>query len=129
MVAESSTKARASEAAFDPYADRLREECGVFGIFGHADAAALTALGLHALQHRGQEAAGIVTFDGARFHSERRLGLVGDAFSEASVIDKLKGSQAVMFAIRPPARRSCATSSRCLRSFMAAASRSPITAT
>ncbi|OYX01787.1 MAG: amidophosphoribosyltransferase, partial [Bosea sp. 32-68-6] len=95
MVAESSTKASASEAAFDPYADRLREECGVFGIFGHADAAALTALGLHALQHRGQEAAGIVTFDGARFHSERRLGLVGDAFSEASVIDKLKGSQAV----------------------------------
>lgn len=84
-----------TEAAFDPYADRLREECGVFGIFGHADAAALTALGLHALQHRGQEAAGIVTFDGARFHSERRLGLVGDAFSEASVIEKLKGNQAV----------------------------------
>ncbi|AMJ60060.1 amidophosphoribosyltransferase [Bosea sp. PAMC 26642] len=83
------------ESAFDPYADRLREECGVFGIFGHADAAALTALGLHALQHRGQEAAGIVTFDGSRFHSERRLGLVGDAFSEASVIEKLKGAQAV----------------------------------
>src|SRR6478736_599617 len=81
--------------AFDPYADRLREECGVFGIFGHADAAALTALGLHALQHRGQEAAGIVTFDGRRFHSERRLGLVGDAFSEASVIDKLQGAQAI----------------------------------
>lgn len=84
-----------TEAAFDPYADRLREECGVFGIFGHADAAALTALGLHALQHRGQEAAGIVAFDGTRFHSERRLGLVGDAFSEASVIEKLKGAQAV----------------------------------
>ena len=45
-------------------ADRLREECGVFGIFGHPDAAAITALGLHALQHRGQEAAGIVSFDG-----------------------------------------------------------------
>src|ERR1700709_2007681 len=59
----------------------LREECGVFGIFGHPEAAAITALGLHALQHRGQEAAGIVTFDGARFHSERRLGLVGDTFS------------------------------------------------
>jgi amidophosphoribosyltransferase len=84
-----------TEAAFDPYADRLREECGVFGIFGHADAAALTALGLHALQHRGQEAAGIVSFDGSRFQSERRLGLVGDAFSEASVIDKLKGTQAI----------------------------------
>ncbi|KUL96180.1 amidophosphoribosyltransferase [Bosea sp. WAO] len=84
-----------SEAAFDPNADRLREECGVFGIFGHADAAALTALGLHALQHRGQEAAGIVSFDGKRFHSERRLGLVGDAFSDAGVIDKLKGTQAI----------------------------------
>jgi amidophosphoribosyltransferase len=84
-----------TEADFDPYADRLREECGVFGIFGHADAAALTALGLHALQHRGQEAAGIVSFDGSRFQSERRLGLVGDAFSEASVIDKLKGTQAI----------------------------------
>ena len=47
--------------------DRLREECGVFGIFGHPDAAAITALGLHALQHRGQEAAGIVSFDGTRF--------------------------------------------------------------
>ena len=84
-----------TDTAFDPYADRLREECGVFGIYGHADAAALTALGLHALQHRGQEAAGIVSFDGKRFHSERRLGLVGDAFSEASVIDKLKGKQAI----------------------------------
>ncbi len=80
---------------FDPNADRLREECGVFGIFGHADAAALTALGLHALQHRGQEAAGIVSFDNGRFHSERRLGLVGDTFSDASVIAKLKGTQAV----------------------------------
>ena len=85
----------AADTPFDPYADRLREECGVFGIFGHDDAAALTALGLHALQHRGQEAAGIVTFDGKRFHSERRLGLVGDAFSEVSVIEKLKGSQAI----------------------------------
>lgn len=84
-----------TETAFDPNADRLREECGVFGIFGHADAAALTALGLHALQHRGQEATGIVSFDGKRFHSERRLGLVGDAFSEASVIDKLQGRQAI----------------------------------
>ena len=54
--------------------DRLREECGVFGVFGNEDAAALTALGLHALQHRGQEAAGIVTYDGKHFHSERRLG-------------------------------------------------------
>src|ERR1700761_3902179 len=75
--------------------DRLREECGVFGIFGHPDAAAITALGLHALQHRGQEAAGIVSFDGKRFHSERRLGLVGDAFSRREVIDRLPGTTAV----------------------------------
>ena len=81
--------------AFDLDADRLREECGVFGIFGHPDAAAITALGLHALQHRGQEAAGIVTFDGKRFHSERRLGLVGDAFSRRDVIDRLPGNAAI----------------------------------
>jgi amidophosphoribosyltransferase len=76
-------------------ADHLREECGVFGIFGHPDAAAITALGLHALQHRGQEAAGIVSFDGTRFHSERRLGLVGDNFSKKSVIDQLPGNAAI----------------------------------
>jgi amidophosphoribosyltransferase len=80
---------------FDPHADRLREECGVFGIFGHPDAAAITALGLHALQHRGQEAAGIVSFDGKRFHSERRLGLVGDNFSRREVIERLPGNTAV----------------------------------
>src|ERR1017187_4809522 len=82
-------------AHLDLDGDRLREECGVFGIFGHPDAAAITALGLHALQHRGQEAAGIVSFDGKRFHSERRLGLVGDAFSRREVIDRLPGNTAV----------------------------------
>jgi amidophosphoribosyltransferase len=76
-------------------ADRLREECGVFGIFGHPSAAAITALGLHALQHRGQEAAGIVSFDGHRFNSERRLGLVGEHFSKASTIERLPGRRAV----------------------------------
>jgi len=80
---------------FDPDADRLREECGVFGIFGHPDAAAITALGLHALQHRGQEAAGIVSFDGKRFHSERRLGLVGDTFARREVIDRLPGTTSI----------------------------------
>tara|TARA_R110002110_G_scaffold249467_4_gene465683 strand:- start:372 stop:1919 length:1548 start_codon:yes stop_codon:yes gene_type:complete len=75
--------------------DTLREECGVFGIFGHPDAAALSALGLHALQHRGQEAAGIVAYDGEHFHSERRIGLVGDHFSSAKVIDRLRGSMAI----------------------------------
>ncbi len=80
---------------FDPNADRLREECGVFGIFGHPESAAITALGLHALQHRGQEAAGIVSFDGQRFHSERRLGLVGDNFSRRDVIERLPGPAAI----------------------------------
>jgi amidophosphoribosyltransferase len=80
---------------FDLDGDTLREECGVFGIFGHPDAAALTALGLHALQHRGQEAAGIVTFDGDRFNSERRMGLVGDHFSSAKVINRLQGNMAL----------------------------------
>ena len=75
--------------------DRLREECGVFGIYGHPDAAALTALGLHALQHRGQEAAGIVAFDGERFHAERRMGLVGDHFSSEKIINRLKGRVAL----------------------------------
>ena len=79
----------------DLNADRLREECGVFGVIGVSDAAAITALGLHALQHRGQEAAGITTFDGKQFHSERRLGLVGDNFNRQSVMDQLKGDAAV----------------------------------
>ncbi len=79
----------------DMYADTLREECGVFGVYGHPDATELTALGLHALQHRGQEAVGIVSFDGNNFSSERRLGLVGDHFSKASVIERLKGSSAM----------------------------------
>ncbi len=84
-----------NDAGLDLDGDRLREECGVFGIFGHADAAAITALGLHALQHRGQEAAGIVSFDGKRFHSERRLGLVGDNFSRREVIERLPGLSAM----------------------------------
>jgi amidophosphoribosyltransferase len=81
--------------AMDASDDTLREKCGVFGIFGHPDAAAITALGLHALQHRGQEAAGIVAFDGKRYHSERRLGLVGDTFSKRDVIDRLPGNAAI----------------------------------
>lgn len=75
--------------------DSLREECGVFGIYGHPDAAALTTLGLHALQHRGQEAAGIVSFDGKNFFAERRLGLVSDHFTKPNVLDNLHGPHAV----------------------------------
>jgi len=75
--------------------DKLHEECGVFGVFGHPEASAHTALGLHALQHRGQEAAGVVSFDGVQFYTHRALGLVGDNFNSADVIGKLKGHIAV----------------------------------
>ncbi len=75
--------------------DTLHEECGVFGVWGVSDAAAVTALGLHALQHRGQEATGIVSYDGARFHSHRGMGLVGDNFGDARVIASLPGPVAV----------------------------------
>jgi amidophosphoribosyltransferase len=81
--------------SLDLYGDTLREECGVFGILGHPEAATLTALGLHALQHRGQEAAGIVSFDGRQFHSERQLGLVGDHFTDPAVVKRLPGSMAM----------------------------------
>jgi amidophosphoribosyltransferase len=75
--------------------DKLHEECGVFGVFGAQNAAALTALGLHALQHRGQEAAGISTFDGRQFYTERHIGLVGDNFTKPSVIARLPGDRAI----------------------------------
>ena len=91
----SETVPTGSDVFLDDGDDGLREKCGVFGISGHADAAALTALGLHALQHRGQEAAGIVSFDGKRFHSERRLGLVGDNFSDGKTIERLSGDNAI----------------------------------
>ena len=74
---------------------RLKEECGVFGIFDNKDAAALTALGLHALQHRGQEGCGIVTFNEKKFYAERRLGLVGDNFTKEKILEKLPGNYAI----------------------------------
>ncbi len=75
--------------------DHLCEECGLFGIYDSSDAAAHTALGLHALQHRGQESAGIVVYDGEQFHSHRALGLVGDHFNAQSVMDRLEGNVAI----------------------------------
>lgn len=80
---------------FDYDSDKLHEECGVFGIYGNDNAAALTALGLHALQHRGQEAAGIVTYDGSLFYAHKALGLVGANFSAQNIIDSLKGFAAI----------------------------------
>src|SRR6185503_14396524 len=78
--------------------DGMRHKCGVFGVYGREDAAVLTALGLHALHHRGQEACGIVTFDGkgGTFRSERHMGLVGDNFSEETgAISRLPGRMAI----------------------------------
>jgi len=77
------------------YDPKLKEECGVFGISNNNDAAALTALGLHALQHRGQEGCGIVTFDGKKYYSEKRFGLVGDSFNKEKVLKSLPGNYAV----------------------------------
>ncbi|MEO0798483.1 MAG: amidophosphoribosyltransferase [Pseudomonadota bacterium] len=80
---------------FDPDDDALHEECGVVGVFGVDDASAHAALALHALQHRGQEACGLVSYDGERFHSERRFGLVGDNLNEPAVIERLRGRMAM----------------------------------
>ena len=75
--------------------DKLREECGIFGISNHEDASALVALGLHALQHRGQEGCGIVSFDGKNYHSEKRQGLIGDHFTDLETLKKLPGNFAI----------------------------------
>ncbi|MBX7481118.1 amidophosphoribosyltransferase [Qipengyuania qiaonensis] len=79
---------------FDEDGDKLREECGVFGAINASDAAAATALGLHALQHRGQEAVGITSFDGAEFYTRRGLGHVAENFSSPEAIAELPGTMA-----------------------------------
>ena len=79
----------------DPDDDRPRLECGVFGVWDVREAAAVTALGMHALQHRGQEACGIASFDGQRFHTERHMGLVGDAFTGPDLVQRLPGTSAI----------------------------------
>ena len=75
--------------------DHMKEECGVFGIFGTEEASVLTTLGLHSLQHRGQEGAGIVSFDGNNFHSIRKQGLVGDNFNNTETLSQLPGKNAI----------------------------------
>lgn len=74
--------------------DKLREECGIFGVAGAADASAMVALGLHALQHRGQEAAGITCRNNGQLYSHRALGPVAGNFDSQEVIDKLQGDYA-----------------------------------
>lgn len=96
-VAETLAARRRSSKAYHTFRQdaKLKEECGVFGVIGSADAGALCALGLHALQHRGQEAAGIASVDGDRFYTERQLGLVSDHFSDAETLGRLKGKAAI----------------------------------
>jgi len=74
---------------------KLKEECGVFGISNMSDASTHAALGLHALQHRGQEGCGIVSYDGKNYHSEKRFGLVGDNFNKEKILKKLLGNYAI----------------------------------
>ena len=78
----------------DVFLDKLHEECGIFGIFGHEEASTLTQLGLFALQHRGQEACGIVSSDGSDLHQFRSQGLVADVLNEG-VLKKLTGASAI----------------------------------
>ena len=80
---------------FKNFNPKLKEECGVFGISDNQDASTLSTLGLHALQHRGQEGCGVVTFDGKKYHSEKRFGLVGDNFNKEEVLKSLPGSFAI----------------------------------
>ena len=80
---------------FKNYNPKIKEECGVFGISNYEDASALTALGLHALQHRGQEGCGIVSYDENKYYSEKRYGLVGDNFNKEKVLKKLPGKFAI----------------------------------
>ena len=111
--------------------DHFHDECGVFGIFGRQDAAPIVALGLHALQHRGQEAAGIVSYDGTQFHVERHVGLIGDTFTKPAVIEQpARQPRHRPYALRHhrrrrPAQRAAASSP----SSPMAASPSPTTAT
>ncbi len=104
-MAAQANRLRRRRSAYDD--DHLHEECGVFGIFGDADAAAHTALGLHALQHRGQEAAGIVTFDGEHFHAHRRSGwsATTSATRRGHRPAARQRSRSATSATPPPARR------------------------
>ncbi|RMD49927.1 MAG: amidophosphoribosyltransferase, partial [Alphaproteobacteria bacterium] len=91
-MSEPVAPAPAPDREATPFDDALHEECGVFGITGAEDAATFVALGLHALQHRGQEAAGIVTWHPETgFNTVRRFGYVRDNFTKASVIELLPG--------------------------------------
>ena len=89
-----STQTPADRTPWDLDGDKLREECGIFGVIGSRDASPMTALGLHALQHRGQEAVGITSWDGTEFYSHRGIGHVAQVFSSNEVLAELPGTMA-----------------------------------
>ena len=93
--------------------DKFKDECGVFGIFGHPEAANMTYLGLYALQHRGQESAGIAASDGQQVRVTKAMGYVADTF-DSDALAQAAGTtwRSATSAIRPPARASCRTRSR-----------------
>jgi amidophosphoribosyltransferase len=93
MTAHRDTAAR-DTTPWDTDDDKLREECGIFGVIGKKEAAGIVALGLHALQHRGQEAVGITSFDGTEFYSHRGVGHVAQVFSSATAFAELPGTMA-----------------------------------
>ena len=75
--------------------EQIKDHCGIFGVYGHERASELTYLGLFALQHRGEESAGIVTSDGKKLHLYKNLGLVGDVFHHHSTLESLPGNVAI----------------------------------
>jgi amidophosphoribosyltransferase len=93
-IARKASDLPAGRQARAPVIDKFREECGIVGIYGHREAANLAYLGLHALQHRGQEASGIVSSDGPQFYVEKGVGLVADVFSPDR-LKRLKGHIAI----------------------------------
>ena len=96
MITPASSRDTFSAPVFrDADDDRPRLECGVFGVYDTDEASAIVALGLHALQHRGQEACGVASFDGQRFHTERHMGHVGDAFTGPDLVQRLPGHSAI----------------------------------
>ena len=119
----------AVEAVEESNLDAFHEECGVFGVYGHPEAANLAYLGLYALQHRGQESAGIVSSNGKSLISHRGMGLVADIFNNRLSRGSKAPARSGITAIRRPDRPRSATASRWWSSMRAADSRSRITAT
>jgi amidophosphoribosyltransferase len=95
LGAEVARPNRPSDTPRESMEDSARHFCGIFGVFGHAEAARLTSVGLHALQHRGEESSGIATGDGERVYIHKGMGQVADVFSQEGVLERLPGHLAI----------------------------------